>query len=373
MQYRKFGRTGAEVSALGFGCMRFPVIRQNGESRVDEERAIAMLRYGIDQGINYVDTAYPYLDGKGEAVVGKALQDGYREKVYLATKSPVWMLKKEEDFDRILDEQLEQLQTDFIDFYLLHALDQDRFENIVLKFHLFEHLEAAKRAGKIRHIGFSFHDSFEVFRQILDAYDGWEFCQIQYNYADVDYQAGVKGLRYAAEKGLGISVMEPLRGGKLAAPAPHLADLFPRDRTPVEWGLDFLWDQPEVGVVLSGMNTMKQVEDNLLYASRSAVGMLNDSQKEMYRKAGEVFNSMALVKCTHCEYCLPGPAGIRIPEIFSIYNLSAVQGLKTAQEKYAQLEKKASECIRCRRCEQACPQHIGVSAMMLDIAEEWEE
>ena len=372
MQYRKFGRTGVEVSALGFGCMRFPLIQRDGEERVDEEQAAAMLRYGIDHGLNYVDTAYPYLNGKCEAAVGRALQDGYREKVYLATKSPVWLLKEEEDFDRILEEQLERLQTEYIDFYLLHALDQERFVNIVLNMRLLDHLEAAKAAGKIRHIGFSFHDSFEVFKKIVDYYSGWEFCQIQYNYADTEHQAGRKGLQYAASKGLGVVIMEPLRGGKLAAPATHLADVFPKERTPVEWGLDFLWNQPEVSLVLSGMNSMKQVEDNLSYASRSAAGMLDTSSEEMYRKAGEIFNTMALVKCTHCEYCLPCPSGLNIPEIFSIYNQSATDGMDVARKKYALLDKKADECIRCRCCEKACPQHIGVSAMMLDIGEELE-
>lgn len=373
MQYRKFGNLdGVEVSALGFGCMRLPVVSREEKDVIDEDRAVAMVRHAIDQGVNYIDTAYPYHEGQSERVVGKALKDGYREKVYLATKCPVWMLKKQEDFDQYLEEQLEKLGVEYVDFYLLHALNQQRFEEIVKKFDLISCMERAKAAGKIRHIGFSFHDDLEVFREIVDFYD-WDFCQIQYNYADTEEQAGTAGLEYAASKGLGVVIMEPLRGGKLAVPAPHLAEVFPKEKKPAEWALDFLWNRPEVSVVLSGMSTEQQVEENLEYASRSHVGMLKEEDMEMYCRAGEIFNTMALVKCTRCEYCMPCPSGINIPEIFSIYNRTATDGKNAAKELYKAQETKADACIRCRRCEKVCPQHIGISAMMLEIQEEFQD
>lgn len=372
MNYRKFGNTGAEVSALGFGCMRFPTVNQDGKEVIDEARAISMVREAIDAGVNYIDTAYPYHEGQSEFVVGKALQDGYREKVYLADKCPVWMLKKEEDFEKYLDEQLEKLGVDYIDFYLLHALEKPRFEELVKKYNLVKHMEAAKAAGKIKHIGFSFHDSVEVFKEIIDYYDGWEFCQIQYNYVDVHDQAGTEGLRYAAKKGLGVVIMEPLRGGKLADVAPHLADAFPKSKTPVEWALDFLWDQPEVSLLLSGMSAEQQVKDNLEYAGRSSVGMLSDEEREIYKEAKKIFDTMARVKCTKCAYCMPCPAGIDIPGTFAILNSTVTEGKEKAKEAYDKLETKADACLKCLRCEQVCPQHIGISAVMADIVEEFE-
>lgn len=372
MKYRNFGKMGMEVSALGFGCMRFPVVKQGEKEVIDQERAITMIRHAIDDGVNYVDTAYPYHDGESETLLGKALQDGYREKVYIADKCPVWLVKKEEDFEKYLDEQLEKLGVDSIDFYLLHALDKQRLEEVVKKFNLVKHMEKAKADGKIKHIGFSFHDDLETFKEIVDYYEGWEFCQIQYNYVDVDYQAGMEGLRYAAEKGLGVVVMEPLRGGKLADVAPHLADAFPRDKTPVEWALDFLWDQPEVSLLLSGMSDEKQVEDNLLYADRSAVGMLSEEEHEIYPKAKKVFDTMALVRCTKCGYCMPCPSGIDIPGTFTIYNSTVVSGEEQAKKEYAALETKADACVKCLRCEDACPQHIGISSLMLELSETFE-
>ena len=373
MQYRKFGTMdGVEVSALGFGCMRLPVVSRDGKDVIDEERAIAMIRHAIDEGVNYIDTAYPYHEGQSEYLVGKALKDGYREKVYLATKCPVWLLKKPEDFDRYLDEQLSKLGVESIDFYLLHALSRDRFEEIVKKFDLTARMEQAKAAGKIRHIGFSFHDDLDTFKEIVDYYP-WDFCQIQYNYVDIEHQAGTAGLEYAAQKGLGVVIMEPLRGGKLAVPAPHLAEVFPKKKKPVEWALDFLWNRPEVSVVLSGMSTEEQVEENLEYASRSHAGMLKEEDQEMYLKAREIFNTMALVKCTRCEYCMPCPSGINIPVIFSIYNKVATDGKNAAKELYNAQETKADACIRCRKCEKVCPQHIGVSSVMLEIKEEFQD
>lgn len=368
MRYRQFGNLGIEVSALGFGCMRFPTQKQGEREVIREDQAIGMIRHAIDQGVNYLDTAYPYHDGQSEVIVGRALQDGYREKVYLADKCPVWMIQKEEDFERILEEQLRRLGVDTIDFYLLHALGRESFEQTVKKFHLTEHMEQARTKGKIRYIGFSFHDDLETFREIVDYYP-WDFCQIQYNYVDVEHQAGREGLRYAAQKGLGVVIMEPLRGGKLADVAPHLADVFPKEKKPVEWALDFLWDQPEVSLLLSGMSTRQQVADNLTYADRSCISMLSESEKAVYPRAKEVFDTMALVKCTKCGYCMPCPAGIDIPGTFAIYNSTVTNGKDQAKQAYDALVTKADACLKCLRCEHACPQHIGVSAMMMEIDE----
>ncbi|MEG2349609.1 MAG: aldo/keto reductase [Hungatella sp.] len=364
MNYRKFGSTGLEISALGFGAMRFPLLE---DGTIDEEKAIAMLRHGIDAGINYVDTAYPYHQGNSECVVGKALKDGYREKTYLATKCPVWLIEQEEDFDRILEEQLEKLDVDYVDFYLLHALDQERWDEKVMKFHLLDKMKAAKAAGKIHYIGFSFHDQYEVFQEIIDASPDWDFCQIQHNYINLDYQAGNRGLRYAAEHGLGVIIMEPLLGGKLANLAPHVAQAFEDEKSPVEHALDFLWDQPQVSFLLSGMGSEQQVEDNLLYAGRSAVGMVTPKEAKQYQKAKEIFDRMALVGCTGCAYCMPCPAGISIPEVFTAYNMTASHNQAKAKDVYDRLSVHADACKHCHRCEKECPQHITISELMSKI------
>ena len=240
MKYREFGKTGLKVSALGFGTMRLPLL-EDGVT-VDEKEAVRIIRHAIDSGVNYVDTAYPYHQGTSEIVVGKALRDGYRDKVFLADKSPIWKLEKESDFDSILEEQLQKLQTDHIDFYLFHALNKERFEKIK-NFHLIDHMLEARKAGKIRYLGFSFHDDLEVFKQIVDYTDQWDFCQIQYNYINRAYQAGDEGLTYAAEKGLAVIIMEPLLGGRLANLSEHVAEVFSQDKTSVEHALDFLWDK----------------------------------------------------------------------------------------------------------------------------------
>ncbi|MEY8394266.1 aldo/keto reductase [Lachnospiraceae bacterium 45-P1] len=365
MQYRKFGNTGIEVSALGFGCMRLPL---SEDGTIHEEKAIAMIRRAIDKGVNYVDTAYPYHQGTSEYVVGKALKDGYREKVYLADKLPVWLLESEEDFDKYLDEQLKKLDTDHIDFYLLHALSRERFEEKVNKFNLTKKLEEARAAGKIRYIGFSFHDSLDVFKEIIDYYDGWDFCQIQYNYINTKYQAGTKGLRYAAGKGLGVVVMEPLLGGKLANLASHVAEAFPEGKSHVEYALDFIWDQPEVSLLLSGMTEPDQVEGNLQYADRSHVGMVTEEEKKVYAKAKEIFDKMALVNCTKCAYCMPCPFGLNIPELFAAYNMTASHGMNPAKAAYGELSVKADACRACHHCEKECPQHIKISEMMPKVA-----
>ena len=346
------------MSVLGFGCMRFTTKEQGGDHVIVEDEAIGMLRHAIDNGVNYIDTAYPYHDGKSEPLVGKALKDGYREKVFLATKSPVFSIQKEDDFERFLEEQLRKLETQAIDYYLLHTLNRNFWENVVLKFHLLDKMERAKAKGQIRHIGFSFHDEYSVFQDIVDGYDGWEFCQIQLNYIDLEHQAGLKGLHYAAQKGLGVIIMEPLLGGKLAVPPVQLAKVLPEHRTPVEWALDFLWNLPQVGPVLSGMSTMQQVEQNLEYASRAQAGMLTKEDTDMLLHARHVYQNMALVPCTKCQYCMPCPFGLDIPGIYEIYNSTACGPVEPAIQRYEKLEKKAADCTQCGQCLAQCPQAI---------------
>lgn len=369
MQYRKFGKTGLSVSALGFGAMRFPMLKENV---VDEKRAVEMVRHAIDQGVNYIDTAYPYHQGESERIVGEALQNGYRDKTYLATKCPVWELNEEEDFEKILDGQLKKLKTDHIDFYLLHALSRDRFEEKIKKFDLVHKMEKAREDGKIKYIGFSFHDSFEVFQDIIDYYE-WDFCQIQYNYIDLEHQAGQKGLKYAASKGMGIVIMEPLLGGKLANPADHVKKVFQGEKSCVEYALDFIWDQPEPSLLLSGMSDEKQLTDNLMYADRSHINMLTDQEREMYGQAKEIFDSMSLVGCTGCRYCVPCPFGLEIPEIFSLYNMTGTHKETEAKAGYEALTIQADGCKSCHRCEKECPQMIKISQVMPEVSKVFEK
>lgn len=369
MQYRKFGNTGLLISALGFGAMRLPTTHTENGDEINEAKAINMIRHAIDNGVNYVDTAYPYHGGKSEILVGKALKDGYREKTYLATKSPVWAINKPEDFDRLLDEQLQKLDVEYIDFYLLHALSLDRWNNTVLKFDLLSKMEKAKSDGKIRHIGFSFHDEYEAFETILNGYDHWDFCQIQLNYINVDYQAGLKGLYNAAKKGLGVIIMEPLLGGKLANPPKGVVDILPEDKSPVEWSLDYLWNMEEVSFLLSGMSDMTQTMDNLGYAKRSSVGMLSSDDLKMLEQAKVIFDTMALVPCTKCAYCMPCPFGLDIPKTFEAYNTTASVSMEKATELYNEIATKANACRTCKACERECPQHINISELMPTIHE----
>lgn len=373
MEYRNFGKTNFKPSALGFGCMRFPQLPGEG-NEVDEVEATRMVRYAIDQGVNYVDTAWPYHSGQSEVLVGKILQDGYREKVALATKMPSWLIEKVEDFDYYFSAQLERLQTDHIDFYLLHALNQKHWDNY-LNLKVFDWVEKQMADGKIRHIGFSFHDEYPVFEKILTGYDHWDFCQIQYNYMDVDYQAGERGLKLASERGLGVVIMEPLKGGKLAIevpPAPVKAVFDQAERTwkPAEWALQWLWNQAEVGLVLSGMSTFEQVEQNLVSASRSGIGSLSASEVNTIENVRNAWQGLAPVACTHCEYCLPCPNDVLIPQIFAIYNNAMMygeqeRGQRTYESQIAEANQ-ADACIECGECESLCPQHLTIIDYLKD-------
>lgn len=367
MVYRDFGNTGVRLSPLGFGMMRLPA----------EEEAIEMVRRAIDAGVNYIDTAYNYLDGNSEIITGRALEDGYRDKIYLATKLPVWMIEKESDFDRILDEQLAKLNTDQIDFYLLHALNKDSWKK-VLEYDLIRKMKEARDAGKVGFIGFSFHDTLALFKEIVDACDEWDFCQIQLNYLDVYYQAGLEGLKYAHDKGLGVVVMEPLRGGYLANVPPEVQQIFTTGegaafrRTPVEWALDFLWNLPEVGTVLSGMSTLTQAMENVSYAARSAPGMLSAAEQQAIESAHQQFLRYNAIPCTGCAYCMRCPQGIAIPQSIAAYNESFkkdnfVNAKKQYDEWVPLFGAMPAACISCRQCEKICPQHLEISKWMNEI------
>ncbi len=366
MQYRAFGQLDWKPSALGFGAMRLPVI-DNDPGKIDEPEATRMVRHAIDQGVNYVDTAYPYHRGTSEPFLGRALQDGYRQRVHLATKMPCWLIKEPGDFDRYLDEQLERLQTGHIDFYLLHGLNGKRWPSLS-ELGVLPWAERALVDGRIGHLGFSFHDTYAAFQEIVDASDLWTFCQIQYNFMDVDYQAGTRGLRYAAGKGLAVVVMEPIRGGRLSKSVPPTVqaiwDGAPVRRTPAEWALQWVWNQPEVSVVLSGMSAMQHVEENLASASRSGPGSLTGQELDLYVRVREEYQRLCPIPCTDCKYCLPCPSGVSIPRVFEIYNDLIMYGdERRAQMVYSNFmneDERADLCIECGECLEKCPQEIEI-------------
>lgn len=361
-----FGNTGCTVSRLGFGCMRLPTVHQGENAVIDENEAIRIIRYAIDNGVNYLDTAFFYHGGESEIIVGKALQDGYREKTYLATKLPMGEVKCTEDFDRLLNKQLEKLKTDHIDFYLFHALNEKHWET-VKKLGLIDKMNEAKADGRIRHFGFSFHDNPEIFTQIIDEYTGCEFCQIQLNYLDIDHQAGIDGLRYAASKGIGVVIMEPLRGGKLAVPSEEIAKLLPRDRTPVESALSFLWNNKEVSLVLSGMSNFEQVKQNIESADKYGVGCLSAEQCSQFAEAKKAFDLSTLIPCTHCDYCQPCPNNVLIPDVFAAYNKVAEGGIHAVRAALPEIEEIIDRCVKCGICEEKCPQQINIAEQLHNI------
>jgi predicted aldo/keto reductase-like oxidoreductase len=367
LKYRQFGKLEWKVSALGFGAMRLPTL--GGPDKVDEPEAIRMMRYAIDQGVNYLDTAYPYHGGQSERVVGKALKDGYREKIRLATKLPARMVASAKDFDRFFNEQLERLQVEKLDYYLFHGLNAQSWAKVrdlgILKW-----AEGQIAKGKFDHLGFSFHDSFAAFKGIIDDYDNWTFCQIQYNYMDVENQAGRKGVEYAAGKGLAIVVMEPVRGGKLSRPPEAVKRVWEsamKQRTPVEWALQWVWNQPEISVALSGMSTMEQVVENVALADRSGPGKLTEEELKLYGRVREAYRGLIPIPCTACRYCQPCPNGVEISAIFEIYNEAAMyEDFRGGKFRYNggprpfKPEQKADNCQECGQCLEACPQKIEI-------------
>lgn len=382
MIYKKFGKTGLKVSTLGFGCMRFPLLDKNNRE-IDEVHATKMVHYAIDQGLNYFDTAYPYhaenfsKAGESEPFLGRALKNGYREKVYLATKLPCWLVESREDMDRILDEQLLRLATDHIDFYLLHALNRKTWPKM-LELGVLDFLNSALQTGKIRYAGFSYHDELDLFKEIVDAYD-WSFCQIMYNYFDEHFQAGAEGLKYAAAKGLGVIAMEPLRGGSLVNGLPEEAKRILQDAAPgrstVDWALGWLWKQPEVTVVLSGMSHMDQLRENLELAESAEKVLWSVQDSEIISLVQELIQKLQKVNCTACGYCLPCPHGVNIPRNFSLVNDHHMLNDPAAKNRYFGLlseKERASACISCGECVEKCPQQIAIPEELQHVAELFE-
>ncbi|MDD4876054.1 MAG: aldo/keto reductase [Dehalococcoidales bacterium] len=368
MKYRRFGKLNWEVSALGFGAMRLPTIDDN-KSTIDEPEAIEMIRYAIDHGVNYLDTGYPYHQGNSEKLVGKALKDGYRDKIKLATKLPARFVESAQDFNRYFNEQLERLQMEKIDFYLLHGLNGQRWR-MMRDFGILKWAEEKMEQGKFDYFGFSFHDDYQAFKEIVDAYDNWALAQIQYNYMDVYFQAGRRGIEYAVNKNLAIVVMEPLRGGRLSKQPPpsvgRILDTAPHKRTPAEWGLLWIWNQPEVSVTLSGMSTMEQVKENITTADNSVPGMLTSEELFLINEVRDAYNKLNPVPCTGCKYCMPCPNNVEIPQILQIYNEAIMyEDLPGGQLRYnnpdmLKEEFRADQCVECGVCLEACPQKISI-------------
>lgn len=367
MEKRTIG-SGPAATILGLGCMRMPHTKnEQGETELLMDEAVNLIRHAIDQGISYIDTAYPYHNGLSETAVGIALTDGYRERVVLATKCPVWKMEKTEDLSLVLTEQLEKLQTGYIDMYLLHALGKERWQT-VLELGLLDELVKEKAKGRIGQIGFSFHDDKETFDTILNGFD-WDFCQLQMNYINVDFQSTLQGLSDAHARGLGIIIMEPLLGGKLANPPEVVKELIPTD--PIEFAFHWLWNMPEVSVVLSGMNDMEQVDYNVAIANR--FGQREIAEPSVYQSVKERYDTMALVPCTKCQYCMPCPYGVNIPGVFEAYNITAAKNKAAGRALYQEVDKQADACVGCQACEQVCPQAIKVATYMPQIADYFQE
>lgn len=373
MLYRKFGKTGVEVSALGFGAMRLPIIGGKFDN-IDEKTTEAMLKYAIESGVNYVDTAYVYHGGMSEKVVGKILsKNGLRDKVYIATKLPTFIVQNRKEMDKYLNEQLKRLQTDHIDFYLMHGLGKDRWENMK-SMGILDFIDSALKDGRIRHAGFSYHDEPENFEPIVDDYD-WDFCQIQFNYMDTAYQAGLKGLKYVARKGLGMAIMEPIKGGQLSGEIPGAVqkvwDKADTKRTPAEWALRYVWDYPEAHVVLSGMSTLEQVKENVKYAADAKPKSLTKKDKGLYKEVEKVYRSMVAVDCSDCKYCMPCPQGVDIPGNFRMLNNAAMFGksdvMKMVYKTYMPEAERASNCKECAECEEKCPQHLPIREKLKEV------
>jgi hypothetical protein len=366
MIYRELGNTGINISQLGFGAMRFPLTERYDPTMIDERAATRMLHYAIDNGINFIDTAYPYHRQTSESFVGRALNDGYRQKVILSTKMPVWLVQSKDDPQKYFGEQLKRLQTDCIDLYLLHALGKNVWKTVI-EHDVLSFVEKIREAGKIRFAGFSYHDELPLFKKIVDAYP-WAFCLIQLNYVDEHYQAGLEGLEYARNKGLGVLVMEPLRGGKLANKVPgevlRIIDRSQRRQTPAQFALRWVLNRPEVSSVLSGMSTLEQVKENIAFASLDHQNSIGGEEMKLYKEASRFYRQRTRVDCTQCGYCVPCSQKIPIPFVLELYNdacvFDASEDSQWMYKVFVKPENQADQCTECGECEEKCPQNIQI-------------
>ena len=379
MQYRTVPKNGDQLSVLGYGCMRLPVKMQS----INVPLAKKQIYSAIDQGVNYIDTAVPYHNGKSEPFLGKILsQNGYRDKVKLATKLPHWSTPSKAKMDNMLAKQLKKLQTDHIDYYLVHALNGEAWEKAQAN-GVIEFLDQSLKDGRIVNAGFSFHGAAEDFKTIVDSYD-WTVCQIQYNYLDTQNQAGTAGLQYAAAKNMAVIVMEPLRGGNLARVSPPaVTKIWNRaatKRTPAEWALRWVWNQPEVTLVLSGMNRDAHIAENLRIAEQVTPNALAQEELALVDEAAEAFRAAMKVGCTGCQYCMPCPAGVNIPGCFEFYNSRHTFKDRQARLLYTAMtgaittdkSSMASECVACGTCEEKCPQNLPIPDLLKDVADDME-
>ena len=374
MKYRNFGKLGIQGSAFGLGCMRFNGAA-SGDSIIDEEKAISLIRRAIDGGVTYMDTAYVYLDRTSEIVLGKALQDGYREKVTIATKMPAEHVHNREEMQALLDEELEKLQTDHIDFYLMHGIDKEKWEYFK-SIGAPQFFDDMKKAGKIRYKCFSFHAPYEEFEYIIKDYD-WDMVQIQYNFMNEDYQAGTKGLELAGSLGIPVVIMEGLLGGRLAKAPDNvqaLYDAFPVKRSPVEWAFRWLCNHPQIATVLSGCNEEAQIDDNLRIFDTVEPGIMPEEELQLMSDVRDAYLSRMRIGCTGCRYCMPCPNGVNIPGIFAAWNDVSLYSADPAQHFGLNMIRKngegADNCVACGACEAACPQHLSI----IDALQEaWKE
>ena len=369
MQYRNYGKLGYKVSALGMGCMRLPRIYKEGQDHadVDIEKSVEIIRYAVDHGINYFDSAYAYHNKTSEAVLGEALDGGYRKKVKIATKQPFFAMKTQDDIRRNLEDTLKKLRTDYIDVYMIHNIQSASWEETKQR-KVIEEYEKFRQEGLIRAIGFSYHGKFDCFKNVMDYYD-WDMCQIQQNMLDVDREATEKAIKLAGQKGSALVIMEPLRGGGLAG-APEsvraIYDTFPEKRSPVEWAFRHLINYPEISSILSGMTTLEQLKDNIALFSKPnfVPGCLSAQEREILKKAKAAYESLKSIPCTACEYCMPCPHGVNIPLVFFKYNECAMFENSDQPRRSYMLAKRgkrdASQCVACGLCEKKCPQNIDI-------------